>query len=68
MLVAGEKAQLLVPSQYAARPQGIHHRSRGKTVSADDHLKFPGVTLDRLLHFGAHCRNLRVRARCSSDG
>ena len=35
----------------------------GETVVAGDQLKLLGVTLDRLLHFGPNCRNLRQRVR-----
>lgn len=63
MLVAGEKTQLLVLSQSAADAKNCGIKVDGKSVQAADSLKLLGVTLDRLLHFGAHCRGLRSRVR-----
>ncbi|KAF0296481.1 Retrovirus-related Pol polyprotein from type-1 retrotransposable element R1 4 [Amphibalanus amphitrite] len=63
MLVAGEKTQLLVLSQSAADAADCAIKVDGKLVPAADRLKLLGVTLDRLLHFGAHCRSLRSRVR-----
>ena len=63
MLVAGEKTQLLVLSQAAADSAGCAIKVAGKTVTAADNLKLLGVSFDRLLHFGAHCRGLRARVR-----
>ncbi|XP_043207002.1 uncharacterized protein LOC122373221 [Amphibalanus amphitrite] len=63
MQVAGEKTQALVLSQWARDATDCSLRVAGKIVSAGDHLKLLGVTIDRLLHFGPHCRNLRQRVR-----
>ena len=63
MTVAGEKTQLLVLSQSAADTVDCSIKVAGKSVRAADHLKLLGVTFDRLLHFGAHCRGLRARVR-----
>ena len=63
MVVAGEKTQLLVLSQSAADSADCAIKVAGKVVQAADHLKLLGVTFDRLLHFGAHCRSLRARVR-----
>ncbi|KAF0292595.1 RNA-directed DNA polymerase from mobile element jockey [Amphibalanus amphitrite] len=63
MQVAGEKTQALVLSQWSRDAVDCTLCVAGKTVTAGDHLKLLGVTLDRLLHFGLHCRNLRQRVR-----
>ena len=62
MHVAGEKTQLLVLSQ-RARDADCEIRVAGQLVKAGPQLKLLGVTLDRLLHFGPHCRALRERTR-----
>ena len=62
MTVAGEKTQLLVLSQWA-RDSNCEIRVAGEVVRSGGQLKLLGVTLDRLLHFGPHCRALRQRTR-----
>ena len=63
MTVAGEKTQALVLSQWARDATDCTLRVAGKVVTAGSELKLLGVTLDRLLHFGPHCRALRRRVR-----
>ena len=63
MTVAGQKTQALVLSQWARDAVNCTVKVAGETVVAGDQLKLLGVTLDRLLHFGPHCRNLRQRVR-----
>jgi len=63
MQVAGEKTQLLVLSHYYPDSVGCEVKVAGKTVAGGSTLTLLGVTLDRLLHFGDHCRKLRGRSR-----
>lgn len=63
MVVSGEKTQLLVLSQNPRDADGCHIKVAGKTVAARETLHLLGVTLDRLLHFGPHCRRLRRQVR-----
>ena len=62
MRVAGEKTQLLVLSQWA-KHSDCTIRVAGQVVRSGTQLKLLGVTLDRTLHFGPHCRALRERTR-----
>lgn len=62
MVVSGEKTQLLVLSQQA-KDAPCKIKVAGKTVEAQETLHLLGVTLDRLLHFGPHCRRLRSKVR-----
>jgi len=59
MLVAGDKTQMLVLSKWAPDAADCSIRVAGKVVSAGDQLTLLGVSLDRLLHFGGHCRRLK---------
>ena len=63
MLVSGEKTQLLVLSQWARDTDDCTIKVGGKTVTAGESLQLLGITLDRLLHFGTHCRRLKSRVR-----
>ena len=63
MIVSGEKTQLLVLSQQARDAHGCRIRVAGTPVQAKENLHLLGVTLDRLLHFGPHCRKLRRKTR-----
>ncbi|KAF0310594.1 putative RNA-directed DNA polymerase from transposon BS [Amphibalanus amphitrite] len=63
MTVAGQKTQALVLSQWPRDAANCSVKVAGETVTAGDQLKLLGVTLDRLLHFGPHCRSLRQRVR-----
>ena len=63
MVVSGEKTQLLVLSQQARDADGCFIKVAGKTVKAKETLHLLGITLDRLLHFGPHCRQLRSKTR-----
>ncbi|XP_043212000.1 uncharacterized protein LOC122376264 [Amphibalanus amphitrite] len=63
MEVAGEKTQLLVLSQNPRDAADCHIRVAGQLVEGGAELKLLGVTLDRTLGFGAHCRSLRRRVR-----
>ena len=63
MAVAGQKTQALVLSQWSRDAVNCTVQVAGETVVAGDQLKLLGVTLDRLLHFGPHCRSLRQRVR-----
>ena len=59
MRVAGEKTQALVLSQWARDATGLS----GAEVTAGTSLRLLDVTFDRLLHFGAHCAELRRKVR-----
>ena len=63
MRVAGQKTQVLVLSQWSRDAVNCTVKVAGETVVAGDRLKLLGVTLDRLLHFGPHCRSLGQRVR-----
>ncbi|XP_043211169.1 uncharacterized protein LOC122375739 [Amphibalanus amphitrite] len=63
MQVAGEKTQVLVLSQSPRDAADCSIRVAGEAVSAGDSLKLLGVTLERTLHFGAHCKELRRKTR-----
>ena len=63
MAVAGQKTQALVLSQWSRDAVNCTVQVAGETVVAGDQLKLLRVTLDRLLHFGPHCRSLRQRVR-----
>ena len=63
MEVAGQKTQLLVLSQNHRDAAGCHIQVAGQLVAGGGELKLLGVTLDRTLTFGPHCRNLRRRVR-----
>ena len=63
MTVAGEKTQMLVLSQWARDSSDCSIKVAGKTVAAAPTLKLLGITLDRLLHFGPHCRQMRQKTR-----
>ena len=63
MEVAGQKTQLLVLSQNHRDAVGCHILVAGQRVESGAELKLLGVTLDRTLTFGPHCRNLRKRVR-----
>ena len=63
MRVAGQKTQMLVLSQWARDADNCTIKVAGESVSASAQLKLLGITLDRLLHFGPHCRSLRQRVR-----
>ena len=63
MTVSGEKTQLIVLSQWWRDAVDCDIKVAGKTVSAGEGVNLLGVTLDRLLHFGPHCRKLRGRTR-----
>ena len=55
--------QLLVLSQSTADSADCAIKVAGKAMQDADHLKLLGVTFDRLLHSGAHCRSFRARVR-----
>ena len=63
MIVAGEKTQVMVLSQWARDAVGLSIRVAGVRVTARATLNLLGVTLDRLLHFGPHCKRLKRRTR-----
>jgi hypothetical protein len=63
MVLAGEKTQLLVLSQWAKDATNCSIRVPCATVEAGGSLKLLGVTLDRLLNFGKHVESLRRRER-----
>ena len=63
MTVGHDKTKLLVPSHSADSGADCTIRVAGKTVRAPDQLKLLSIALDKLMHFGAHCRNLRARMR-----
>ena len=59
MRIAGAKTQVLALSQWSKDAAGLSIKVAGTPVPGTDQLKLLGVTFDRLLHFGAHCRSLR---------
>ena len=63
MTIAGEKTQALVLSQWARDATDFNIRVAGTPVRGSSHLRLLGVTMDRLLHFGEHCRTLRRKTR-----
>ena len=63
MTVAREKTQVLVLSQAPKDAANCTIKVAGEAVFAGAHLKLLGVTLDRTLHFGAHCKSLRQKTR-----
>ncbi|KAF0306028.1 DLST component of 2-OG dehydrogenase complex, mitochondrial [Amphibalanus amphitrite] len=63
MEVAGQKTQLLVLSQNPRDAVDCHIHVAGQLVEGGPELKLLGVTLDRTLSFGPHCRSLRRRVR-----
>ena len=63
MKVAGEKTQLLVLSQWARDTTNVAIKVAGAPVAASPQLKLLGVTFDRLLHFGPHCKSLKAKVR-----
>ena len=63
MRVAGEKTQALVLSQWARDASRLSIRVAGAEVRGGPALRLLGVTFDRLLHFGAHCAELKRKVR-----
>ena len=63
MTVSGAKTQVLVLSQWARDTVGLSIRVAGAVVMACETLNLLGVSLDRLLHFGPHCKRLKGRTR-----
>ena len=63
MVVSGWKTQVLVLSQWAKDAVDLSIMVAGAQVEARETLNLLGVTLDRLLHFGPHCKKMRRRTR-----
>ena len=63
MRIAGEKTQALALSQWARDATHLKVKVAGAEVTAGTSLRLLGVTFDRLLHFGAHCSELRKKVR-----
>ena len=63
MRIAGEKTQALALSQWARDATHLKVKVAGAEVTAGTSLRLLGVTFDRLLHFGAHCSELRRKVR-----
>ena len=63
MRIAGEKTQALALSQWARDGTHLKVKVAGAEVTAGTSLRLLGVTFDRLLHFGAHCSELRKKVR-----
>ena len=63
MRMAGQKTQVLVLSQWSRDAVKCTVKVAGEAVVAGDCLNLLGVTMDRLFHFGPHCRSLRQRVR-----
>ena len=61
--VAGQETQLLVLSQNYRDAADCRIKVAGQVVEGRPELKVLGITLDRTLTFGPHCRNLRRRVR-----
>ena len=63
MVVADEKTQVMVLSQWARDAVDLSIRVAGVRVMARETLNLLGVTLDRLLHLDPHCKRLKRRTR-----
>ena len=63
MRVAGEKTQVLALSQAPRDATDCAIKVAGEVVTCGEKLKLLGVTLERTLHFGAHCKSLRSKTR-----
>ena len=63
MVVAGEKTQVIVLSQWAQDSRDVTVKVAGAPVKAASTLRLLGVAFDRLLHFGPHCAELRRKVR-----
>ncbi|KAF0314117.1 putative RNA-directed DNA polymerase from transposon BS [Amphibalanus amphitrite] len=63
MVIAGEKTQALVLSQWPHDAKDFQIKVAGTSVKGSPHLRLLGVTFDRLLHFGEHCKNLRRKVK-----
>ena len=63
MVVSGGKTQVLVLSQWYRDAVDLSIWVDGARVTAGETLNLLGVSLDRLLNFGPHCRRLRSRTR-----
>ena len=63
MVVSGYKTQVIALLQWACDPVGLTIKVGGATVEARETLNRPGVTPDRLLHFGPYCKKLKERSR-----
>ena len=63
MTVSGEKTQVLILSQWARDAMGLSIRVAGVRVTASESLNLLGVSLDRLPHFGRHCKRMKGRTR-----
>ena len=63
MVIAGEKTQVLVLSQWSHDAKDFQIKVAGTSVKGSPHLRLLGVTFDRLLHFGEHCKNLRRKVK-----
>ena len=62
-LVSCPKTQVVVLSQWARDATGITIKVDGASVEERETLDPLGVILDRLLHFGPHCKKLKQRSR-----
>jgi len=67
MTVAPANTQVLVLSQSHRDTAGVTVMVGGQAVPAGGTLSLLGVTLDRRLQFGPHCRRLRNRVRPRLD-
>ncbi|KAF0299401.1 putative RNA-directed DNA polymerase from transposon BS [Amphibalanus amphitrite] len=63
MTIASQKTQIMVLSQWSRDAKDTTILVSGTPVRATPTVKLLGVTLDRLLHFGDHCANLKRKAR-----
>ena len=63
MRIAGEKTQALALSQWARDATHLRVKVAGAEVTAGTSQRLLGVAFDRLLHFGAHCSELRKKVR-----
>ena len=63
MRIAGEKTQAIVLFQWARDATRLRLKVAGAEVAGGPALRLLGVTFDRLLHFGAHCADLRRKVR-----
>ena len=63
MRIASEKTQALVLSQWARDAENFSIKVAGTSVKGSKYLNLLGINIDRLLHFGEHCRKLRRKVK-----
>ena len=61
MQIAPQKTQLMIFTQLAGEREKGNIWVHGHKINAQHTIKILGVTLDRLLHMGAHCKEVRAK-------